>query len=610
MKSFFIILFALGLASSAAAIPADSTVLKHLYDRVINFSEEKLDSITFYANFIEHESETIGFSKGKILAQRLKGLHADLTGNYEDAIGYFLYTLSTSREGHYVEYEISALSDLAIVYTEIKQPEKAKEVYLECLQLTEKNGEKSAIISGYSNIGAIYNILNNTDSALYYLTAARRLSQENNHTETLPFIYNNLGNVYFKRKEYQKALEYFWLNKNLHDVTQSQADLWVDHLNIGDCYLEMGKYDSATKYCQSALDISTMLGSKSKEADAYALMAKLHERLGNYKKAFDYQRQWYKIDTALVNESSGRTIAEMQERFHARDREKQNQLLVAQVSQEKLRNRYLSYQTLAAAIIGALIGGLLLVYRRANRKLKEVNQVIGKQKEKLAALNQEKNSLISIVSHDLSSPFASIAMWSHLIEEEKNFSPEQKNALRKIRESAQNGERLIRNILDIEKKGTSLEELDLEETNLVAFVSHVVNEHMEIAQAKSIELHMPRTAEIFLMTDHSLMRRILENLLSNAIKFSPPGKNVWVDIEEVDNMVEIAVTDEGPGITETEKKLLFTKYTQLSSRPTAGESSTGLGLSIVKRLVNELNGKISFDSEIGKGTRFCVQFEK
>jgi signal transduction histidine kinase len=610
LKYFFIILTVVVAFTEAAAMPSDTTSLKLLYDRVIGFSEEKLDSIKWYARFIEEESAAIGFSKGKILAIRLKGVHSDLTGNYEEAIGFFLYTLYAARDEHYVEYEISALSDLSIVYTEIKQPEKAKEVYLECLHLTEKTREKAELITGYGNIGAIYNMLNNTDSALYYLAAARRLCEAYNAVESLPFIYNNTGNTYFKRKDYARALEYFRLNENLHRTEQHDADLWVDYLNMGDCYIELKMYDSATKYCQTALDIAVSLQSKSKEADAYALMAKLYERLGQFKKALEFHKTWYTMDTALVNANSSRTIAEMQEKFHSRDRDKQNQLLTAQVGQEKLRNRYLRYQIIGAIVIGLLVGSLLLVYRKANLKLKEVNKVIVRQKEKLTALNQEKNALISIVSHDLSSPFASIAMWSNLIGNEENLKPDQKNALSKIRDSALHGENLIRRILDIERRGTSAVELELEETNLTELVIHIISDYTAAASAKLITLHPPEQKLVYLMTDQALMRRILENLLSNAIKFSAAGKNVWVAIEETDHKVEVSVTDEGEGIAEADKKLLFTKYAQLNAKPTGGENSSGLGLSIVKRLVNELNGAIFFSSELGQGSSFRIQFEK
>jgi len=107
-----------------------------------------------------------------------------------------------------------------------------------------------------------------------------------------------------------------------------------------------------------------------------------------------------------------------------------------------------------------------------------------------------------------------------------------------------------------------------------------------------------------------LVHRIVENLVSNAIKFSPQGRNVWVAISEEGDMVHIKVRDEGQGIEEDELPLLFSKYSKLSSKPTAGEASTGLGLSIVKRIVEELNGKIYCESEAGKGSLFTVILKK
>ena len=99
MKYLSLILIAVGLAAFVAAQPADTATLKEIYDRTINFSEEKLDSIIWNANFIDEQSNELGFSKGNILATRLRGLYSDLTGNYDEAISYLLSTLTACREG-------------------------------------------------------------------------------------------------------------------------------------------------------------------------------------------------------------------------------------------------------------------------------------------------------------------------------------------------------------------------------------------------------------------------------------------------------------------------------------------------------------------------------
>jgi signal transduction histidine kinase len=589
---------------------ADTNAIKALYDRSLDFSEERLDSLQTNAGLIEKASEELHFPKGLILATRLKGLVEEYSGNYEDAIAYYLKTLDDARAGGLIEYEIAALSDLAITYSSVKQYEKALDVYRQSLELSKKRKEVSSLISGMGNLGAIYNLLNHTDSAQQVLEEALRLSKEYNSTETLSTIYNNLGNVFFKKHEYKKALEYFNLSRAMHQHPNAVAVLWTDYLNIGDVYLEMGQLDSARFYIESSLKLAKDLNSRSKEASSYALLAKLYERLGQYKKAYQYQQQWYQLDTALVNHSSAAAIAELQERYNAKDREKQNQLLQAAVEREQLQNRNLTTLIFAALIVLILISASLLIYRNSNRELKRVNTIISRQKEALSKLNEEKNSLISIVSHDLSAPFSSIHMWARLLDSEI-LDPQRQKAAEKIRQAAESGEKLIRHILEVERIGTGTAKLELEDTHLTAYLNHLVEQYQPVAEEKNIRLEGPDSRQpVYLMTDQAILKRIVENLLSNAIKFSPAHKLVQVQVQESSETVDILVSDQGPGIPLEDRDRLFTKYGQLSARPTNGEASTGLGLAIVKRLVQELNGSICYEPNPGGGSLFRVQFKK
>jgi len=110
--------------------------------------------------------------------------------------------------------------------------------------------------------------------------------------------------------------------------------------------------------------------------------------------------------------------------------------------------------------------------------------------------------------------------------------------------------------------------------------------------------------------DKIYLRQIFENLINNAIKFSPLNKKVLITIEVCDQCFRTTIKDEGPGIKNEEKEMLFKKFTKLSNRPTGGEASTGLGLSIVKHYVELLNGKVFCDSEYGKGSSFVVELPK
>ena len=110
--------------------------------------------------------------------------------------------------------------------------------------------------------------------------------------------------------------------------------------------------------------------------------------------------------------------------------------------------------------------------------------------------------------------------------------------------------------------------------------------------------------------DKNFTMQVFENLISNAIKFSFPKSNIYVKMEEMANSIRIEVQDEGPGLTDSDKTKLFKKFQKLSAKPTGGEISTGLGLSIVKRYVDAMDAKIWCESKQGKGAKFIVEFNK
>jgi signal transduction histidine kinase len=125
-----------------------------------------------------------------------------------------------------------------------------------------------------------------------------------------------------------------------------------------------------------------------------------------------------------------------------------------------------------------------------------------------------------------------------------------------------------------------------------------------IAKNQRLDFHAKSSAR--LKTDKLLLWRILENLLSNAIKYSPEGKSIHISSKEENERTIFVIKDEGPGFSEDDKKKMFGKFQKLSARPTGNENSTGLGLSIVKMIVEKLMGSIQVESEQGKGSTFIV----
>jgi signal transduction histidine kinase len=290
----------------------------------------------------------------------------------------------------------------------------------------------------------------------------------------------------------------------------------------------------------------------------------------------------------------------------------QNKLLQFEIEKQRIWAKGLTLLVLALAATGVLAFVAFITKRNANKRLSATNEMITRQNHKLAELNYEKNSLIGIVSHDLSTPFATIQMWGQVLQSSNGkLEEDQQKAVSKIIQASKYGDNLINRILDIEKTDIVNHRVQLKVFNLVPIVKDVTDDFSLQAAAKRITLNADFSAkEIFLLSDEQLVQRICSNLVSNAIKYTHREKNVWINVRDESEKIVIAVSDEGVGISSKELPFLFSKYSKLSSQPTDGEHSTGLGLAIVKRVVEELNGTISCDSVLGKGSVFTVVLPK
>jgi signal transduction histidine kinase len=152
--------------------------------------------------------------------------------------------------------------------------------------------------------------------------------------------------------------------------------------------------------------------------------------------------------------------------------------------------------------------------------------------------------------------------------------------------------------------------LHLTDFDITPIVQEVVEDFRERAKAKDILLHLDIQANVkTIHADSTAVVQVIENIVSNAVKYSPNGKNVFVSLaDNGSHTVRVLVRDEGPGLSKEDKDRLFEKFAKLSARPTAGESSTGLGLSIVKRMMESMHGRVLCESELGAGATFILEF--
>jgi signal transduction histidine kinase len=244
----------------------------------------------------------------------------------------------------------------------------------------------------------------------------------------------------------------------------------------------------------------------------------------------------------------------------------------------------------------------------ANKDISRQKKKIEKTNRELVELNSEKNHLIGILAHDLRNPLtSSLTIANNLSTNSRGLGKEEKESLGFLVSSLNRMFEMISKILDIRKIEEKKINMKCEKADLGTIARDVYNNMQEAAQLKNITVNLD-DRKAYGIVDRNYLTQVFENLLSNAIKFSPRNKEVWVSVLEENGEIRVSFVDEGPGIKKNEMDKLFEKFQKLSARPTGGEDSTGLGLSIVKKYVDVMGGRVWCESSPGKGARFTVAF--
>ncbi len=241
------------------------------------------------------------------------------------------------------------------------------------------------------------------------------------------------------------------------------------------------------------------------------------------------------------------------------------------------------------------------------QKVKERTRELEDANKNLLAVNEEKNHFLGITTHDLKAPLTGITGLLNLMKlDSDKLTSRHLEYIQLMESTCMDMNRLITDLLDLSRIEHGNMQVN-SQTVLLGKVISQLDEHFRAwAFRKNIQLIFDSKVP-GLITDHDVLVRILDNLISNAIKFSPAGKPVKIMINRDSGYVRFDVEDHGPGIKEEDKSKLFNRFQRLSARPTGGESSSGLGLSIVKDLVDLLKGTIEVNSSYGKGTIFTIR---
>jgi signal transduction histidine kinase len=234
-------------------------------------------------------------------------------------------------------------------------------------------------------------------------------------------------------------------------------------------------------------------------------------------------------------------------------------------------------------------------------RLESMELQLQRSNEDLVQANQVKSRFLATAAHDLKNPLTGILLLAEMIKAEAgDAEPVLASRAGRIDEVGRRMLAIINSLLETAAQEIQDVTLNLEESNIPSLVHQVVTANLEYASSKAIRLSYQEllAGECWGYVDEMHLKQAVDNLVNNAIKYSPP---------ETEVVVEILVRDQGPGLSAADQAQAFGLFQRLTAKPTGGEYSTGLGLSIVKQMVELHGGRVWIESELGRGATFCIE---
>lgn len=549
-------------------------------------------------------AEKLGYREGEAEAHNLVGNKYLDFGDYEHALEHYLIGLEIETELGNKDGMAGITNNKALVHLEQEQYNRAADYLEESIEIRREMGEYEQAYISINNLGVIKRRSGNYDSALKYFHEAKNLSLEvaqDSVIHTIALL--NIGNTHRNRGEMDKALDYLqqadgYFEREGYTVHQITANLFT-----GQLYDDLGDYDRALEYGFRSLELAKRENNRERISDAHELIAGIYKALEDYESALNHFELYKQMSDTLSNLQRANQLNEMQVQFDVEQRDQQIALNEARISeQETLRNFMFTVLGLLVLLSGILYFGF--------RQKKKANRLLDEKNVELAELNSDKDDFISVAAHDLRNPLSVILTATTLLKSEKEPNRENIEEYSElIQISTDRMLNLVNNMLDIQSVENGGVELQLEELDVNDLIQKSIKHFEKTAEVKMIEL-IPQLEndEVPITCDSSTMIRVFDNILSNAIKYSPPKSKVWIRSKKMGDTVRISIKDEGPGLTDEDQQKLFKRFSSLSSSPTGNETSTGLGLYIVKKLVTSMGGEVSCESTYGEGAEFNVEF--
>ena len=529
-----------------------------------------------------------------------------VNGNYSNSLKYFLKAVSGFKNHNDVVGESKSYAGIGLIQQAIDRHEVAILYFDKAISLIED--DKFLLSSYYFNKSISYLELHNLRKAKQFLDRSHKFAVESNRKGVLHKIKNRKAQLLFLERKFEKSKQaYQDLLSNSKELSNWEKSF--AYAGLAEVNLALEQFSQAEKNALKAYRYAKITNSYWDLERNTGILSDIYQKIGDTIKRDFYAEENIEYRDSLYNDKQLDQINLLQLEYQ----EEENKLLSYQkaASEKKLMIIKILFIIVVVKTIIGLVFFLRL--RKANRQKSLLNKELSIKNEQLNKINQSKNKMFSILSHDLKSPMSSLLQLIELLKEGAFSEEEQKEVLKEMHMQLSSTSLMLRNLLKWATNQMENNEVNLKKVDLIDKVNEVVDVYFVIARNKNVTIAHESNGlkQLLIYVDPAHLSVILHNLLSNAVKFTPENDLIKISYAEQEKNACLKIFNAGEPIKENKITEIKTNQTKIVSEfGTFNEHGTGIGLLLVKQYLLSNNATLEINPIEGKGTEFVICFQK
>lgn len=591
------------------------------------------------------------------------GLTNQYINNYDEALSFYQKSIEIAESIGNDEKSAISYHDIGTLYNDLEKYSLSLYYYEKALDIYIKSNNEERIAAIYQNIGVLQYNWGDFQQSLDYYKQSLHIYEKLQDKQSIAISLSNIGLIYEEGKDFSKALDYYQKALIIFEEIGYKPTLVYIFYNLGSLYRNLGDYSKAITYFEKGLNLSMETSMKAYISYNYEALSGVYEEMGKYAYALKNYKEFALIKDSLFNEEKHKQISELEAKFQTKQREKEIEFLKldqelknAKLKKKENQNLLLIFSSLFA-LLTAFVLFLFARYQKSlsiklqteieERKKTEqqLNQIkteleerikdrtagiVETNKRLLFEIEQHKKTMHSLniakikaeeadklktdflanMSHEVRTPMNTITGFAQMLAYDNINKQKRLEYISLVQEGCNSLTNLIDDIVDFATIETGQVKIEKKEFNphpILEFLhDHFTNEIVKRDKKGIVLAYANENTEndLTIYTDPSRLKQILLILLDNALKFTEKGYVEFGFIHPNNNEIQFYVRDTGIGIEEKHFDLIFERFRQVDEGTTKKYSGAGIGLSVAKNIIQLLDGNISLESTLGRGTRF------